>query len=600
MNGYLIGTLEQVSTGALIFQYAEEWLETSGARPLSLSLPLRKAAYEGRQVYNFFDNLLPDSKAIRDRIQARFQSRTSQPFDLLSAVGGDCVGAVQLCPQKPWPDVKKVSKTILSESDIAQILRGYRMSPLGMAKEADDFRISIAGAQEKTALLWHNEQWCLPAGPTPTSHIFKLPIGFIQNNSIDLSESCENEWLCLEIAKAFGLPVAHAEVQQFEDVKVLVVERFDRRWSRDGRWLMRLPQEDLCQAMGVAASRKYQSDGGPGIAETMKLLLGSKQAQADREQFFRTQILFWLLAATDGHAKNFSIFLEPDGSYRLTPIYDVISVYPEMATQAIPKQKVKMAMALRGKNNRYDWSQLQPRHFVSTAKAANFSQKQVMFLLLEMLERAAKVAEGVAVQLPKDFPEAISAPILEGMVTLAQQQLPTVYEMIEDYAQQGEYEVAIALYTHSLNIKVETGDQQGQATILQRMAGLYNIQGDFENAIEYHTQFFDLAQKNSDQQGKIATLSALAGIYNNQEKFEHAIAFYKQSLDLQEQTQNQQGKADTLVILGQLLAQHHDDIETALVYLQEALKIMQTNQVSEDEIDYVQSILSRVQNRSDV
>ncbi|MGB7417456.1 MAG: HipA N-terminal domain-containing protein, partial [Thermosynechococcaceae cyanobacterium] len=227
MNGRLIGALGQANTGAITFQYAKEWLETPGARPLSLSLPLRGAIYDGGPVYNFFDNLLPDSKAIRDRIQVRFQTQTSRPFDLLSAVGLDCVGAVQLCSQQPWPKVDEVSKRVLSDNEIAKLLRGYRISPLGMTKEADDFRISIAGAQEKTALLKYKGKWCLPSGPTPTSHIFKLPIGFIQNNSVDLSESCENEWLCLEIAKAFGLPVANASIQKFEDIKVLVVERFD-------------------------------------------------------------------------------------------------------------------------------------------------------------------------------------------------------------------------------------------------------------------------------------------------------------------------------------------------------------------------------------
>jgi serine/threonine-protein kinase HipA len=429
MNGRLIGALNQTHTGAMTFQYAQEWLETPGARPLSLSLPLRSAAYEGVQVYNFFDNLLPDSKAIRDRIQVKFQARTSQPFDLLSAVGIDCVGAVQLCSQPSWPQVDTVTKKILSEEEIAERLRGYQQSPLGMAGKAEDFRISIAGAQEKTALLKYKGKWCLPSGPTPTSHIFKLPIGLIQNNSIDLSESCENEWLCLEIAKAFGLPVANAKIQQFEEIRVLVVERFDRRWSGDGRWLMRLPQEDLCQALGVAPSRKYQSDGGPGIAEIMNVLLGSKQAKTDREQFFRTQILFWLLAATDGHAKNFSIFLEPSGSYRLTPLYDVISVYPAMKTQAIHRQKAKMAMALRGKQNRYEWTQIQPRHFLSTAKAVNFSQTQAMALLLEMLKRAEAVAKKVKKQLPAGFPTHISDPILNGMVALARQHLPTTYKL---------------------------------------------------------------------------------------------------------------------------------------------------------------------------
>jgi serine/threonine-protein kinase HipA len=424
MNGQLVGDLRKSSSGAMSFQYAQEWLETAGARPVSLSLPLKSAAYEGDRVYNFFDNLLPDSQLIRARIQARFKVSSSQPFDLLAAIGADCVGAIQLYPEQSGGSVRSIIGKALSTEEIAGLLEGYKTAPLGMIEGADDFRISVAGAQEKTALLWYQEHWCRPSGTTPTTHIFKLPIGVISHNNIDLSTSCENEWLCLEIAKAYGFETAHAEIQQFEGVKALVVERFDRRWSTDGRWLMRLPQEDMCQALGVSPNLKYQSDGGPGIAEIMQVLLGSRNADADRETFFRSQILFWLLAATDGHAKNFSIYIEPSGRYRLTPMYDVISAYPLMQTNDLPKQKVKMAMALRGtKKNIYDWSMIQPRHFLSMAKQVNFSAKRAERILVEMLTQVGQVTEKVIGTLPANFPIEISKPILKGMASLAQTRL---------------------------------------------------------------------------------------------------------------------------------------------------------------------------------
>jgi serine/threonine-protein kinase HipA len=424
MNGRLVGYLRKLPTGAITFQYAEGWLETPGSRPVSLSLPLKYAAYEGEQVFNFFDNLLPDSERIRARIQARFQLPSSQPFDLLAAIGADCVGAIQLCQELLPSRVDVTIAQPLSRAEITKLLKGYRAAPLGMTEEANDFRISIAGAQEKTALLWHQGQWCRPMDATPTSHIFKLPIGLIADNNIDLSESCENEWLCLEIAKAFGFATASAQIQLFEDVKVLVVERFDRRWSRDGQWLMRLPQEDMCQALGISSSLKYQADGGPGMADIMRVLLGASTAEVDRETFFRSQVLFWLLAAIDGHAKNFSIYIEAGGSYRLTPLYDVISVYPLMQSQAISKQKAKMAMALKGtQKSIYHWHMIQPRHFLLTAKTIAFSQKQAERILAEMLEQASQIAEQVAENLPAGFPATISEPILRGMSLLAKQQL---------------------------------------------------------------------------------------------------------------------------------------------------------------------------------
>jgi serine/threonine-protein kinase HipA len=426
MNGRWVGLLTKLPSGAIAFQYTNEWLTTPGARPVSLSLPLRHTAYEGEKVYNFFDNLLPDNELIRARIQARFQVASSQPFDLLAAIGADCVGAIQICQQNTLKDIEVTTAQPLTSAEIAKLLKGYAKSPLGMAEEADDFRISIAGAQEKTALLWHQEQWCRPTGTTPTSHIFKLPIGLIANNNIDLSDSCENEWLCLKIAKAFGLPTANAQIQHFEDAKVLVVERFDRRWSSNGQWLMRLPQEDMCQALGVSPNLKYEADGGPGMAEIMHLLLGANNADADREQFFQSQILFWLLAATDGHAKNFSIYLLPGGSYRLTPLYDVMSVYPLMEINALSRHKAKLAMAWQGKKPHYLRAMIQARHCISTAKAIGFSEKRAEKILREMLAQTSQVAEQVSKSLPVSFPTHISEPILRGMVTLAQRQLSSI------------------------------------------------------------------------------------------------------------------------------------------------------------------------------
>jgi serine/threonine-protein kinase HipA len=399
MNGRLVGYLRKLSSGALVFQYATEWLAVPGARPISLSLPLKRAAYEGERVYNFFDNLLPDSEQIRALIQTRFRIASSQPFDLLAAIGLDCVGAIQLCPEQSLSslvDVKQINAQPLSTQEIAQLLQSYQAAPLGMTEAADDFRISVAGVQEKTALLWHQQQWHRPRGVTPTSHIFKLPIGSIAHNNIDLRSSCENEWLCLEIAKAFGFETAKAKIQQFEHLKVLVVERFDRRWSIDRQWLMRLPQEDMCQSLGISPNLKYQSDGGPGVSDIMKFLLGSKNADVDREIFFRSQILFWLLAAIDGHAKNFSIFIEQEGRYRLTPLYDIMSAYPLMQTQSLPRQKAKMAMALRGtKKNIYNWNMIQSRHLVALAEAVNFSISRAKQLVQGMLEQVDWITQRI-------------------------------------------------------------------------------------------------------------------------------------------------------------------------------------------------------------
>jgi len=419
MNGEEVGTLYRDGDGAMSFQYATSWLQDVDARPISLSLPLRAERHRGTAVFNFFQNLLPDSDAILTRMQTRFQVATTHPFDLLAAIGRDCVGAIQLYPaNSQLPPVTSMTATPLTESQIAALLAGYKTAPLGMT-EHSDFRISLAGAQEKTALLWFQGRWQQPLGSSATSHIFKLPIGRLEHHNIDLSDSCENEWLCLQIAKAFGFEAANAELATFGDKKVLIVERFDRRWSQTGQWLMRLPQEDFCQAMGIAPALKYQADGGPGIADSIKLLMGSRLASADRETFFRTQILFWLLAAIDGHGKNFSLFIEAGSSYRLTPIYDVISAFPLFASGGIQEKKAKMAMALEGKNRQYHVSMIQPRHFISTAEKIGFSVDRTIDLMQQMANETEQVITRVRASLPAGFHESISNTIFDGLARQA-------------------------------------------------------------------------------------------------------------------------------------------------------------------------------------
>lgn len=193
--------------------------------------------------------------------------------------------------------------------------------------DEDELRISLAGAQEKTALLWHRGKWCRSKGATPTTHILKLSLGEVGGLRADFSTSVENEWLCTQIAQAYGLPATECEIASFGHHKALVVTRFDRRLLNK-TWWARLPQEDFCQVFGVRCERKYEEKGGPGIAEILDTLRGSDEAETDRSHFLAAQLLFWLLAAPDGHAKNFSLFLEPLGRFRLTPFYDILSAWP--------------------------------------------------------------------------------------------------------------------------------------------------------------------------------------------------------------------------------------------------------------------------------
>lgn len=417
LNGVKVGILSKDKSGGLHFSYTEQWMKRPGARPISLSLPITKQKYSGDLVYNFFDNLLPDNPNIRNKIQARFNVGSGHAFDLLAAIGKDCVGAIQLSSEQP-ESVSQLNYKMLSDQDVEKLLQGYKHTALGMESDDDDFRISIAGAQEKTALLKIGQQWAKPIGSTPTSHIMKLPMGELPQVGIDLTDSCENEFICLELARAFGFNVANSEVLYFGDQKVLSVERFDRKYASDGSWLMRLPQEDLCQAMGISSAQKYQSDGGPGITDCLSLLTASSNRK-DRATFFKTQIFFWLIAAIDGHGKNFSVFLEPENTYRMTPLYDVLSAFPVMLKSASKKtlqpQKIKMAMSLKGKNTHWKWNDIQPRHFVSTAKYVKYPADKAAShyeYFIDNVENAIAQVEG---KIPTNFPPYVAVAIFSGL-----------------------------------------------------------------------------------------------------------------------------------------------------------------------------------------
>ena len=412
LNGRLVGRLTKHTGGAIDFLYHESWLSWDNALPVSLSLPLREDRYTGRAVAALFDNLLPDSDEIRRRLAARVRAQGNDAYSLLAAIGRDCVGALQFLPDDIQPDpAGRVEGRPLKDKAIADILGDLNRTPLGVTGE-DEFRISIAGAQEKTALLWWNGKWHVPRGATATTHILKPQIG--QRGDLDLSQSVENEHLCMRLAAALGLPTARTEIVDFKGKRALVVERFDRRWTGDHR-LLRLPQEDCCQALSVPPTLKYQSVGGPGMIDILQLLKGSDDPEHDRTVFMKAQIVFWLLGATDGHAKNFSIHLSPGGRFRMTPLYDVMSAQPSVDAGQIRYNKMKFALAV-GKSRHYVIDTIRPRHFIQTGEAAGIPASLTQHIMAELLAQAPTALEQTWRELSPTFPEGIFNAIRHGIL----------------------------------------------------------------------------------------------------------------------------------------------------------------------------------------
>jgi len=413
LNGRLVGRLNRERSGAIDFRYDAGWLAWEHALPVSLSLPLREDRYIGPRTVAAFDNLLPDSQPIRRRIAERVGADGTDAYSLLAAIGRDCVGALQFLPDGDDPgEAGSVHGHPVSAGEIARLLSALSARPLGLGESAD-FRISIAGTQEKTALLRWRNRWHKPAGTTATTHILKPQIGRLANG-IDLSHSVENEYLCLKLAAALGIPSADARIETFEDTPALVVERFDRRWTHAHRKLLRLPQEDCCQALSVPPERKYEAEAGPGIAAILALLQGSDEPEADRATFLKSQILFWLIGATDGHAKNVSIHLWPGGRFRLTPLYDVLSAQPSVDAGQIRRNRMKLAMAV-GDGRHYAVARIAPRHFFQTAAGCGVGAGVVRRVLDDIRAAADAAIDRTLAALPTGFPEAVAAAIVGGM-----------------------------------------------------------------------------------------------------------------------------------------------------------------------------------------
>jgi serine/threonine-protein kinase HipA len=404
LNNRLVGHLLKEPSGAIGFRYDESWLARRNALPVSLSLPFREDAWRGEPVAAVFENLLPDSPGLRQRVAERVGAGGTDAYSLLATIGRDCVGALQfIAGDEEVEAVPVPGGEPIDDEAIERLLNNLAQAPLGLDRD-DEFRISVAGAQEKTALLRLNGRWLKPHGTTPTTHIFKTQIGRLPNG-IDLSDSIENEFYCLRLAEAFGLPVNRAEITTFGKTRALVIERFDRAYTKDGR-LIRLPQEDCCQALSVPPSRKYQSEGGPGIAAILGLLKASDTPAEDQRTFLIAQMIFWVIGATDGHAKNFSVFLAPGGAFRMTPLYDILTAQPSLVRHQVERRQMKLAMSV-GDNRHYRIDRIHPRHFVQTATEAGIPQSVVQGAIEHVAEHGTRAFDAIEAILPPGFPGEI-------------------------------------------------------------------------------------------------------------------------------------------------------------------------------------------------
>lgn len=339
LNGREIGRIVHDKRGRLSFAYAQTWRTARGAYPLSLSMPLAAAEHGHRPVEAFLWGLLPDNEAVLGRWAGRFQVSARNPFALLSHVGEDCAGAIQFVRADRLELVAGEGPDAiewLDEVAIASRLRALRADHAAWRAPQDTGQFSLAGAQPKTALFYENGRWGVPSGRTPTTHILKPP-------TAEFDGHAENEHLCLRLAARLDLIVARSEVRWFGDEVAIVIERYDRERTEAG--IMRVHQEDFCQALAVLPTRKYENEGGPGARAVVDLLRSaSGRPQQDVQRFVDALAFNWLIAGTDAHAKNYSLLIGAEGRARLAPLYDIASILP----YDFDLQRVRLAMRIGG------------------------------------------------------------------------------------------------------------------------------------------------------------------------------------------------------------------------------------------------------------
>ncbi|MDP2378391.1 type II toxin-antitoxin system HipA family toxin [Reyranella sp.] len=339
LAGKEIGRVQRDAHGRLSFSYSDEWRAEPDAYPLSLSMPVAAREHRRSDIEAFLWGLLPDNERVLERWAAKFQVSARNVFALLSHVGEDCAGAVQFVTPDRLDAIRSGSEDKiewLEERDIAERLKTLKTDHAAWRLPSDTGQFSLAGAQPKTALLLEGNRWGIPSGRLPTTHILKPPTGAFDGHA-------ENEHICLMLARSLGLPAVQSQVMKFGDQIAIVIERYDRQ--RQGNDIVRVHQEDICQALGIMPTKKYQNEGGPSPAAIVELLrAASTDREADVATFTAALGFNWLIGGTDAHAKNYSLLLSGP-QVRLAPLYDVASILPY---DKFDKRKVKLAMKIGG------------------------------------------------------------------------------------------------------------------------------------------------------------------------------------------------------------------------------------------------------------
>ena len=405
----LVGRLWRNAANEIGFQYCDEWLNSDDKFAISASLPLSRepCSPEDALAHRFFANLLPEGVA-REHI-VRDLKITNSDFVLLRTIGGECAGALSILPEEREParPVWPAAYRELTEAGLQDLVlrngRIYGNSQVGAAARP---RFSLAGAQGKCPVFFHEERMFLPRGEAPSSHILKFAMPGYRHGPA-------YETLLTDLARRVGLSVAKVEFRRIDAKgrlhEYLIIERYDREITSNGA--RRLRQEDFCQALGQGSERKREEDGGVSFAQCYRLLCEvSSEPALDATQLLRWLIFNYLAGNSDGHAKNLSLLYHLDQAVRLAPFYDLA------CTQALDRVDPRLAFAVGGERTP---GNIKAAHWRQQAVALGIKPGYLQTLLDEMTKRVQQELKPAI----EAFQEKHGAyPALQRVAQLAQRQ----------------------------------------------------------------------------------------------------------------------------------------------------------------------------------
>jgi len=331
--------------------------------------------------YNFLDNILPEGEA-RKLLAENLGVSEKNVYPQIRAIGNDLAGAIIFIPPLK-EEQNQPSFKILKEEEL--ITRLDNKEKFGLLTWDDKPRLSVAGVQDKLNVFIDDKgNIGFGDGSLCSTHILK----FEKRNCPNL---VLNEFFCMKLSSAIGLPTADVQYSQFGPHPSLIVKRFDRKYVADSNKVMRRHVIDGCQALNLPRDYKYEQNLGDGRdvqhirdgASLAKLFEFTEHMSSPIESklwLINWQLFNLLISNYDSHGKNVSLFFDRN-SARFTPAYDLVNI------ALFPQFKQVLAMAM---GDEFEPNHIHAYQLADFAETCGIDKKLLSRLLIELANKVIK------------------------------------------------------------------------------------------------------------------------------------------------------------------------------------------------------------------